>query len=260
MPDRPQNAARPDAVLDPPAEMDVVNGFRPCKLPGIAERQPFLRVLLLPSVADDLAKEAVIVSDPVAAGGDPERCHALQETGGQAPEAAIAERCIRLRCAQPREIDAEISQRRIDDFAQSQISEHIVEQPADQKLERKIVDALAALSAARALRGEPAMGDAVAHRQGRGDEPVKVGRRCRILADSKRQLGEDGAFDFRDVVLVRCRIAADDGGALRAKLIGGGGRAGFIFLRPDHGGTISRGKEGNQIKPGRFFTAASWIY
>ena len=127
MPDRVTNAPRPDGSLDAATEMDVVDRFRPFELPGIAERQPFLRVLLLPSIADDLAEQAVIVSNSVAVGRDPERCHAFHETGGETPEAAIAERGIRLRRAQPHEIDAEIAKRRIDDFADPQISEHVVE-------------------------------------------------------------------------------------------------------------------------------------
>ena len=50
------------------------------------------------------------------------------------------------------------------------------------------------------------MDDAVAHGQRRGDEPVPVGRRRRILADRKRQLGQDGALDLSDIALIRCRV------------------------------------------------------
>src|ERR1700730_14861385 len=106
MPDRAGNAPRSDGSLDAASEVDDVDRFRPRKLPGITERQPSLRILPLTSIPDTLADQAVIVPDPIAAGRDPERCHALQKTRGEAPEAAIAERSIRLRRPQPREIDA----------------------------------------------------------------------------------------------------------------------------------------------------------
>src|SRR6202047_4905704 len=73
MPDRAGNAPRSDGSLDAASEVDVVDRFRPRKLPRITERQPFLRILLLPSIADNLAEQAVIVPDPIAAGRDPER-------------------------------------------------------------------------------------------------------------------------------------------------------------------------------------------
>ena len=101
MPDRARRRRRVHGRrLDAAAELDVVDHFRPRELPRVAERQPFLRIFLLPAVADDLAEQAVIVADAVAVGRDAERRHALHEAGGEAAETAIAERGIRLGRAQ----------------------------------------------------------------------------------------------------------------------------------------------------------------
>jgi hypothetical protein len=54
--------------LDETAEIDVVRHLRAGELPGVAERQPFLWIFLLPAISDDLAKQAVIVADAVAVG------------------------------------------------------------------------------------------------------------------------------------------------------------------------------------------------
>ena len=78
------------------------------------------------------------------------------------------------------------------------------------------------------------MDDAVARGQGRGDEPVPVGRRRRILADRKRQLGEDRALDLSDIVLIRSRIggALDDVCALRSNPVSGWHRVAFALIHP----------------------------
>src|SRR5262245_65493909 len=54
MPDRAGNALGSDGSLDAATELDVVDRFRSFKLPRVTERQPFLRLLLLPTLADHL--------------------------------------------------------------------------------------------------------------------------------------------------------------------------------------------------------------
>src|SRR5262249_6839718 len=53
VPDRAFDPSWQSRRLDGTAEVDVVDHFRPRKLPWIAEGQPFFRVLLLPTVPDD---------------------------------------------------------------------------------------------------------------------------------------------------------------------------------------------------------------
>src|SRR5204863_9988261 len=114
-------------------------------LPGIAERQPILGKFHLPAVADHLAEEAVVVADAIAARRYPEARHALHQAGRETPEAAIAERGIGFGAAHAVEIDPEIAERRLDDLGHAQVFDDIGKQPADQELERQVVDALAAL-------------------------------------------------------------------------------------------------------------------
>jgi hypothetical protein len=47
-------ASNPDGSLNVAAEMNVIDCFRPFELPRIAKRQPFLWILLLPAIADNL--------------------------------------------------------------------------------------------------------------------------------------------------------------------------------------------------------------
>src|SRR5215510_8112409 len=111
--------------LDPSAEVNVVSDFRARELPRIAEGQPVFRIFLLPAVLDDLAEHPVIVTDAVAVGWDAEARHALHETGGEATEAAVAQRRIRLRRPKTVGIDAEIAERGAHDIAEAKIAEHV---------------------------------------------------------------------------------------------------------------------------------------
>jgi len=99
---------RPDDAVDAAAEPDVVGDLGPFELPRVAERQPFLRVFELPAVADDLAKQPVVVADAVPVGRDAQRGHALHEARRQPAETAVAERRVRFGGAQAIEIDAEV--------------------------------------------------------------------------------------------------------------------------------------------------------
>src|SRR5205814_8641571 len=108
-------------ALDAAAVMDVVGEFRAGELPGIAERRPVLGELSPPAVADHLAEQPVIVADAVAARRDAEARHALHQAGGEAPEAAIAERGIGFGAAHAVEIDPKIAERRLDDFGHAQV-------------------------------------------------------------------------------------------------------------------------------------------
>src|SRR5262245_55851490 len=110
-PMRALQAASSRHQLNAAAEMDVVAHLRARELPGIAEREPLLRKFVLPTVADHLPEQPVIVADAIAVGRDTEGREALHETGGQSTEAAVAERCIRFGGPQAVEIDAEITER-----------------------------------------------------------------------------------------------------------------------------------------------------
>jgi hypothetical protein len=73
----------------------------------------------------------VIIADAVTVGRDPQACHAFHEAGGKPSETPVAERGVRLGRSEPIEVHAEIPERRLIDFAQPKIAEHIGEQPPD---------------------------------------------------------------------------------------------------------------------------------
>src|SRR5204863_1443256 len=148
--------------LDAAAIMDVVGEFGARELPGIPEGEPILGEFHLPAVADDLAEEAVVVTDAVAARRDAEARHALHQAGGEPPQSAIAERGVRLGAAHAVEIDAEIAERRLDDLGHAEVLDDVGEQPPDQEFEREVIDALAAAGVTGAVDREPAMDNAVA--------------------------------------------------------------------------------------------------
>ena len=59
--------------------------------------------------------------------------HALHKAGGEAPQPAIAERCIRLDVAQAVQIDAKARQRGAHLLNQTEIVEAVKQQPADEE-------------------------------------------------------------------------------------------------------------------------------
>src|SRR5215469_18449770 len=162
VPDKARVGASPRDGLDPAAVEDVVGDLGALEFPRIGEGQPFLGIFLLPAVLDDLAEEAVVVADTVAISRNAEARHAFEEAGGEPAETAITERRIRLGIAHPFKIDAKIAECAMDDIVHLQIAGDVVEQSADQKLKRQVINVLAAASERLALAFEPAMDDAVA--------------------------------------------------------------------------------------------------
>ena len=183
-------------MIDMAAEMNVIDHLRPLEFPGVAEAQPFVRIFLLPALRNDLAEQAEIVADAVADGGNGQRRHALHEACREPPEAAIAERRVRLAFAQVVKPDAEIAERRLEHRQQAHIVQRVGEQTADQEFEREVIDPLAAGVVALLFGRQPAVHDAVAQRQRRGLVPVAPGRHAGVLADRKPELGEDRTLDL----------------------------------------------------------------
>ncbi len=144
----------------------------------------------------------MVIANAVAVGRDAEACHALQETGGEPPQTAIAERGVRLGRAQAVGVDAEVAECGARNIAEAQIAKHVGQQTPDQEFEREIVDALFSLGSAGALGRQPAIDDPIADGVSGCHEPIAIGCGTRILADRQRKLGEDGALEFGELVLV----------------------------------------------------------
>ena len=163
--------------LDPAAEADRIIAFGPLEFPGIAEREPVLRRLLLPAVANDLPEQAVVVADAVAVRGDRQGRHAVHETGGEPAEAAIAERGVRLEPAQHGEIDAELRQRRLHRLDDAEVGHRVEQHAADQEFEREVIDALPIFAIACASI-HPAVDDDVPSTTPLRRPPNAYARRC----------------------------------------------------------------------------------
>ena len=117
----------------------------------------------------------MVITDAVAVGRQAEARHALHKAGGEPAEAAVPQSGVGLEQAHPVVIDAEVAERPPHHLGQPQIAGDVVEQPADQELEREVIDALAAAGEALAVGGQPAVNDAVAQSQRGCDKPVPPG-------------------------------------------------------------------------------------
>src|SRR5207245_7947149 len=95
----------------PAAEVDVVSHLGAFEFPRIAERQPVLRMLLLPAVLDHLPEKAMVIADPITAARDAKARHAFHEAGGEPPEAAIAQGGVRFGAAHPARIGTQVAER-----------------------------------------------------------------------------------------------------------------------------------------------------
>lgn len=72
-------------------ELHIESVFPTYDLPRVAEAQPLVRHLDLPTVTNHLIEDAELVTDTVAHGGNVERCQRVHVTRRQAAEAAIAQ-------------------------------------------------------------------------------------------------------------------------------------------------------------------------
>ena len=142
--------------LDPAAEADGVVVFGTDEFPRIAVDEPVLRRLLLPAAADDLAEQAIVVADAIAVGRDRERRHAVHEAGGEASEAAVAERGVGLDPAQVREVDAELVEGFGHRLGDAEIGHRVEQQAPDQEFKRQVIDALAPVGIDAVQGFEPA--------------------------------------------------------------------------------------------------------
>ena len=108
-------------------------------------REPVVRLLALISVIDLLLEQAVLVVDAVTVAGHPEGRQRVQKASGQPAEPAVAQGRVRLTRLDCRPIRSEIAQRFPAGLANSEIEQVVSERLPDQKLDRKIVQALGVL-------------------------------------------------------------------------------------------------------------------
>ena len=74
-----------------PAKTDVEGHFGAHDLPWVAEAQPLVRQLDLPTVANGLIEDAKLIADPITDRRDVEGRERIHVTGGEPAQSAITE-------------------------------------------------------------------------------------------------------------------------------------------------------------------------
>ncbi len=175
------------------AEPDGLRKFVAFDLPREALAQPRIRLLDLVAVLDALVEHAVVVTDAVADHGQSERCAAVEETGGEAAEAAVAEARVGLAVEDGLEVEAQPSQR----FARLVLDAHaeqcVVQQTPHEEFERQVAHAPHVVALHGQARFGPALHDAVARREHHG--LVEIRR-----LGSNRAAAEHAAEVMREVL------------------------------------------------------------
>ena len=143
-------------------------------LPGIAVGEPLVGGFDLAAVDDLLFKQAVAVAHAVAVAGNALGCHGIQEACGQTTQATVAQRRIGLLALDDGQVKAHIVERLGDHVAHAKVEQVVVEQAADQKLDREVVHALLALGggAGVALGGNGA--GLLGHELGQGVKAIQI--------------------------------------------------------------------------------------
>ena len=143
-------------------------------LPGIAVGEPLVGGLDLATVDDLLLKQAVAVAHAVAVAGNALGCHGIQEACGQTAQATVAQRRIGLLVLDDGKVKTHVVECLGDHVAHAKVEQVVVEQAADQKLDREVVHALLALGggARVALGGNGAC--LLGHELGQGVKAIEV--------------------------------------------------------------------------------------
>ena len=182
-PVEPQHALVVDDLDDAPAELHRVEHLGTRELPGVALPEPVVRILHLIAPLDPLVEHAVLVADAVAVARQRERRHRIEEAGGQAPEAAVAERGVQLHLVDPVEIELEVRQRVATALVEPHVHQAVRQQAAGQELHREVVDPLGVRPVVAAHGLHPALDQSFADGVGGRVEPVAGRGGERVLAE-----------------------------------------------------------------------------
>ena len=126
------------------AEAHVDGAFLALGQPHLAAGQPEVGQLGLPAVHQLLLEDAVLVQDRVASGGVALGGEAVQITGREAPEAAVAQARVRLAVVELFQTDPVALQHLLEGLRQIQVIQVVFQRAAHQKFHGEIVDTLGA--------------------------------------------------------------------------------------------------------------------
>ena len=154
--------------LDRTVEVDFHLVVRTNDLPRVGAPKPVVRLLLLPTVGDGLPEHPVLVPEPIPDGRQLHRRHRVEEARGETSEAAVAEPSVGLLFEQPEPIERVP----LDDVAhqrtEQEVRDVVGERASDQKLHRKVIDALGIRALVGLFCAHPALRQDVADRASKG--------------------------------------------------------------------------------------------
>ena len=199
-PDRLLAAAHGGHVLDAAIDQHGHGVLGAHHLPRVAELQPVVRALLLPAVLELLAEQAVLVAEAVAVAGILHGGQRIEEAGGQAAQAAVAQAGVRLLAQQSVEVDLQVLQGGPGGLGDAQGGDVVLQQAAQQELHGDVVEALDVVVHIGALGGDHAVHGQLAHGQGEADLLVVIGGAAPVFATGVGQVVDhtlaDGAGGY----------------------------------------------------------------
>ncbi len=175
-------------VGDFSAKVNLVTDFGTTEFPRVAKTQPVIRTFDLLAIFDVLMEHAVFIANAIATGRVVQGGQGIHETGGQASQSPVAQARILFHGADRLEVHPQIGQTFPAGIEQSKIVEAIDQHPAEEKLEREVIDPFAFVPVKPLLGLNPVFRHAVAHGMGNGHEPIMVRGLVPGLADSKEQM------------------------------------------------------------------------
>ncbi|MCY1427006.1 hypothetical protein D9M71_428360 [compost metagenome] len=200
LPDLPAGAVVLRMGEDAAAEADAVGHLGSLELPGIAEIQPGLGLLGLPTLHYHLAEQPVLVADAVAVGSQAQGGHALHEAGRQAPQTAVAEGSVGLHFTDPFQVHVQFGQGLARHLQQVEVVQVIEQQAANEEFQRQVIDALFILPVDQGGGLLPTVDHMVASGQGHGLEPVVIEGVARVLAHRVLEFRQDAVLERLDGV------------------------------------------------------------
>ena len=172
------NPGDPDAALavgvrlGAAAQLYVECIFGTFQGPRIAQSQPLVRGLHLPSVADLLVEDSIFVANAVADGGNVEGGEGIHEAGGQAAQSAVAEAGLFFLLDEDVEIDAQLAHGLLGFVVDAEVDQVVGQMGAGEELGREVTDDADILGPVVLDGGDPALDEAVA--DGVGQSHVEV--------------------------------------------------------------------------------------
>ena len=113
------------------------NGVRQARhLPGVGMAEPGVGGFDLIPILELLAKDAIVVAQPIAHGRDLHRGHGIQEAGGETAQPAIAQPGIRLLLRQLHQVQPLALEHLTRDRLDQEIGQVVGQRATDQELHR----------------------------------------------------------------------------------------------------------------------------